>query len=286
MNVGINNGGSPAPNIPLLAKRAHSGRYTLLALAVITAMNIVLIGTNSDNYFLFSAAIPSILMIVSMNWCGMLPEEFYEGGYDSYFFLDKSVFVVALLVSILIACLYLLCFVLQKDRKSAWLIVGLVLFSIDTAALIPYYGISTALLPDLIFHVIAIVMLARGIHATRALARIPDEVLTAQHTAPVDENGEPVDSPRLRPADMSVKARILVQGEANGYKIELRRVKKTNELVINGNVYDEYVAVIEYPHTLRAFLDGHVICAGMDAGKSCAFIEVDGVRIAKKLRLF
>jgi hypothetical protein len=250
----------------------------------------VLIGTNSDNYFLFSAAIPSILMIVSMNWCGMFPEEFYEGGYDSYFFLDKSVFVVALLVSILIACLYLLCFVLQKDRKSAWLIVGLVLFSIDTAALILYYGISTALLPDLAFHVIAIVMLARGIHATRALARIPDEILMAhqaqQLAAPVDENGEPTDSQRLRPADMSVKARILVQGEANGYKIELRRVKKTNELVINGNVYDEYVAVIEYPHTLRAFLDGHVICAGMDAGKSCAFIEVDGVRIAKKLRLF
>lgn len=46
------------------------------------------------------------------------------------------------------------------------------------------------------------------------------------------------------------------------YNIGYRRVEHTNELVINGNVYDKIEGMAERAHTLEARLDGHWIVAG------------------------
>ena len=86
-------------------------------------------------------------------------------------------------------------------------------------------------------------------------------------------------------ADMDVKSRVFLEAQANGYTITYRRVKKTNQLVINGHVYDEYVAVAELPHVLSATLGGHRYEAGFTFN-NITYIDVDGQRLAKKLRLF
>ena len=64
-----------------------------------------------------------------------------------------------------------------------------------------------------------------------------------------------------------------------------RRVKRVNELVISGYVYDEYVALAETAHCLSAKMDGHLIEVGYD-GLSSSYLRVDGQQIQRKVRWY
>ena len=87
----------------------------------------------------------------------------------------------------------------------------------------------------------------------------------------------------LRRANRSVKCRILLEATVEEYKICYRRVKSTNELVINGTVYDEIEGIVEFEHDLTAMIDGHKIEAGY-SGDSYSYIMFDGELIAQKRR--
>lgn len=87
----------------------------------------------------------------------------------------------------------------------------------------------------------------------------------------------------LRYADTDVKSRTLLEADVQSYRICYRRVKKTNELVVNGRVYDEMTAVIEFAHKLCATVDGHKIEAGYDH-ESFSYIIFDGQTVARKRR--
>ena len=76
-----------------------------------------------------------------------------------------------------------------------------------------------------------------------------------------------------------------METEAYGHKIIYRRVKRTNELVIDGRVYGEYVALMERPHELSAYIDGHMFVVGINS-YSQMFIEVDGKQVASKTRFW
>lgn len=88
----------------------------------------------------------------------------------------------------------------------------------------------------------------------------------------------------LRHADLSVRGRILLEADVNEYQICYRRVKTVNELIVNGQVYDEKKGLIEYAHKLYATVDGHKIQAGYD-NKSNSYIKFDGQIIQRKKRL-
>ena len=92
------------------------------------------------------------------------------------------------------------------------------------------------------------------------------------------------DSAVLRYADFAVKSRILLEAKAEGYTICYRRVKSTNELVINGRVYDEKKGFFEFEHKLMAVVGGHTIEAGYD-GDEHSYITFDGNLIEYKRRL-
>lgn len=87
----------------------------------------------------------------------------------------------------------------------------------------------------------------------------------------------------LRRADTGVKHRVLLEATVDGYRICYRRVKSTNELVVNGVVYDEVKAALEFYHDLIVTLDGHRIHAGLDED-DFSYIIVDGIRVAEKKR--
>lgn len=93
-----------------------------------------------------------------------------------------------------------------------------------------------------------------------------------------------VNDPGIRQADEAVKYRVLLEANTQGYHICYRRVKLVNELVVNGIVYDEYKALLEFPHNLSVSLNGHTIEAGLDAGED-SYILFDGYRIEEKKRL-
>ena len=93
-----------------------------------------------------------------------------------------------------------------------------------------------------------------------------------------------VDDTALRRANMGIKCKILLEKTVGDYRICYRRVKSTNELIVNGVVYDEMTAVVEFEHDLSATVDGHKIHAGFDDA-SYSYIAFDGQRIAEKLRM-
>ncbi len=90
--------------------------------------------------------------------------------------------------------------------------------------------------------------------------------------------------PAIRYADFTENGRVLLSATVDDYKIIYRRIKITNELIINGKVYDQKKALIEFPHALYAILDNHRIEAGLDS-HNFSYIRFDGEPIREKERL-
>ncbi len=258
----------------------------ILLIIVFTVINVILLVTNSDRYFLFSAFVPYYLVDLGMYFCGMYPQEYYYGIDDPQFY-DKSFLAVTIAIAVVILLVYLLCWIFAKKQKLPCLIIPLVLFVIDTFAMLYLMGISREILMDLIFHIWVIVCLVLAIINYVKLKKLPEE----EQMPVFEDNNEQVyaeqfvqNSWGLRRADTEVKSRTLLEVEEQGYQIVYRRVKKVNELVVNGVVYDEYEALVEFPHTLSAVVDGHKIEVQYD-DTSHMYIIFDGKEIAKKLRL-
>ena len=144
-----------------------------------------------------------------------------------------------------------------------------------------FLGISSDMILDLVFHGWVIVSLIMSISAYFKMKKLSDEVVNVA-AQEVEESLS--DSAVLRMADMEMKARVLLEAEVPGYRIVYRRVKKTNELVVNGRVYDEYVAMVEFPHTLTAVIDGHKVEVCYD-NTSHMYIYFDGQQLAEKMRI-
>ena len=102
--------------------------------------------------------------------------------------------------------------------------------------------------------------------------------------AKIKDGAHHVDTPPLRNADKVKKAKILLSANVKDFCVMYRRIRSVNELVVNGKVYDEMKAVIEFPHNLFANIGGHTIEAGY-SDSSNSYIRFDGQTIAEKKRL-
>lgn len=163
-----------------LERRYASARMNLLWVVLFTAINIVLLVSNSYTYFLFSAFIPYAIVDYGMIVCGKYPADFY-GDLSQYQFFDTTVLVVLIAVAAVICVLYLLCWIFSKKRRVAWLIVGLVFFALDTVFML-LGGISADRILDIVFHGWVIISLTGGIIAHSKLKKLP-----AEEPAPVAE---------------------------------------------------------------------------------------------------
>ena len=267
-----------------LQQRYTTARMNLLLVVLFTAVNIVMLLTKNFTYFLFSASIPYFLVDLGMLYCGLYPPEWYvEAELVGIEFFEIDLLIILTAVSVVILLLYLLCFFLSKNMNAGWLIAAAVMFGIDTAAMFLLTGSDGII--DIIFHAWVMYYLIFGISAVGKWKALPDAQDAIEEMLVIGEDGERYESTPLRTADMTVKSRTLLESNVLGHSVIYRRVKKTNELVIDGRVYDEYIALMEFPHTLVAVVDGHVIQAGCD-NTSRIFISADGNVIAKKLRIF
>ena len=266
-----------------LQQRYTAARMNLLLVVIFTAINIAMLLAKNFTYFLFSASIPYFLVDLGMLYCGLYPPEWYiEMELVGMEFFETELLIILVSVAAVILLIYLLCFFLSRNMNYGWLIAAAVMFGIDTVAMFLLTGTSGIM--DIIFHAWVMYYLIFGITAVGKIKALPTEQDTAEEMLVVGENGERYDSTPLRAADMTVKSRTLLASDVLGHSVVYRRVKKTNELVIDGKVYDEYVALMEFPHTLVAVIDGHVIQAGCD-NSSRIFISLDGNILAKKLRI-
>lgn len=290
-------------------QKYRASRMNLLLVIVMTAINLVLLVTNANSYFLFSAFIPYYIAGTGMYLCGRFPEEHYEGLEDITFY-DTSVFVVLLVIAVVLTLVYLLAFFLSGKKRVGWLIFALAFFGLDTIGMLVIQGFSIESILDIAFHGWVIYDLTMGIVAYCKLKKLPpeEEAAFADGAMPnhVDWNGEisetasaeaaegaepaeaakEQDSVVIREADPDVKHRVLLETRLYTYDICYRRVKPThtNELVINGKVYDEIEGIAEQPHVLTAKLDGHLFEAVYNGTHS--IIVVDGQEAARKLRLY
>lgn len=268
-----------------LKNKYNSARVNLLMAVGFTVVNVLLLAFGGGSYFLFSMTVPYIISMFGLLLCGMMPDELYEEmGLEGMMFLDEGFFYITLAISVVILALYVVCWFFSK-KKPVWLKVALGLFIVDTVAMILYYGISADAIMDILFHGYVIWILISGINAEKKLRNMPEPepVIEAEFTDVSESDDERV-TPVLRPADPMIKARVLLEAEAYGHSIVYRRVQRTNELVIDGNVYDEYTALAEQPHQLTANIYGHIFCVGMEAS-SHSYISVDGEIIKRKFRL-
>ena len=168
-----NNTGVSLSKRQQLEAKYQSARTDLLLIVALTVINIVLLVTGSDSYFVFSAFIPYSIAFLGMTLCGKFPAEYYDDA-EGVFYLDESAFVVFIAIAVVLTLLYLLCWYMSKDFKSGWLIFGLVMISIDTAALL-LGGLELSSIIDILFHVWMIVTMSLGLSANKKLKELPEE---------------------------------------------------------------------------------------------------------------
>ena len=276
-------------------RKYKASRANLLLVVIATAINMFLIATGSDTYFLFSAFIPYFFTTIGMVQCGLLPPEYYEYPMEDYIFYDKSLFVALLIISIILTSLYLLAWFMSRKNRVGWLIFALVFFGLDTLGMLIFNGIAADGIIDIVFHAWIIYYLVVGIIAHNKLKNYPyeDEPVMAYQNAVSQAEGAqeaeaapaPVQNSNIiRRADTDVKHRVLLEKRMFNMDICYRRVKRVNELVINGYVYDEFEALAEPAHTLEAYVDGHHVEAIYNGTHS--IINVDGKEVVKKIRIF
>ena len=106
-----------------LLKQIAGGRYSLLLILIFTVVNLVLLLVDSDRYFLFSASVPYYFTAFGIGMDSAL-----SGGIGTFT-------ITALVISLLILAVYLLCWILSKKR-TGWLTAALVLFCVDTVGLL------------------------------------------------------------------------------------------------------------------------------------------------------
>ncbi|MBE6764079.1 MAG: hypothetical protein E7553_07015 [Ruminococcaceae bacterium] len=266
----------PAPATPrqVQEQKYATARVNLGLMLVLTVVNLVLLATGSDTMMLFSASVPYFTGALAM------------AAVDYGLALNMTLFTVSVTITAVLLLLYFLCWLLSK-KHFGWMIAALVLFGIDTAFLAYLFLVEQNAMGimDVLIHVWVIYYLVIGVISGCKLRSMSDEPApTAEVPAEVQETASAPSSAERYPADETVKARILAETEFAGFHIVYRRVKRVNELVINGYVYDTYEALMEQPHTLNASINGTEIQCGTDT-TSHIFITVNGETLVKKLRL-
>ena len=167
--------------ISIYSAKYTSARGSLLWISVFTFLNIIF-SVIDGSRFLFSAIIPSVLLEYTRFICGMFPAEQYQ-EYENPQFADKSLFWIAVAVSVLVSLFFLLCYFFSK-KKVGCLIAALVVFALDTVFMFLFLTTGIYLVTEIIFHAWAIISLAMGIYAHNKLQALK----AAEHFATFTES--------------------------------------------------------------------------------------------------
>lgn len=248
-----------------LLQKYHSARSNLLLVIILTLVNIVLFLGGSESMLLFSASIPYYAVI---------------------FGVALDIVPLGIGFAAVILVLYFLSWLLSK-KKSGWLVVALILFILDTLGMLLLYfwaeDISGIL--DAAIHIWVLYYLFVGVSTGKKLKTMPEEDILDDESGELAEAAENDHSSPIRRVEEGVKFRVLLESEYAGRKVIYRRVKRTNQLVINDYIYDEIEMLVETGHYLYATIDGHRLEVGFD-GAARSYFKVDGELVAKKIRWY
>lgn len=178
-----------------LRVKYSSARGNLLLAIVFTLVNMVLLLTNANSYFLFSVFIPYMLIDQAMFYTGRYPAEIYEEYNPDMVFSSEKLLYILVGIAFMVLVAYILCWFFSKN-KSGWLVTALVLFSLDTVVYLLYsliYGMfSLGSVIDILFHAWVLYYLIAGLVANAKLKKLPTEELLEegeQEAVTTEENG-------------------------------------------------------------------------------------------------
>lgn len=256
--------------------RYKSARTDLIVIIALTVFNIVLLLFGSETFMIFSASVPYMAVIIGLLLNGGIDDVYIESGLE-----------IGITVAFVILAIYFVCWLLSK-KNYKWLTVATVLFCIDTLATIIMY--SDAFIDgiiDIIIHILAVYFLITGVINGKKAKNMPEETVEADYTVENDKNVQLTHTTPLRYADDDrIKSRHLCTAEYMGLNIIYRRVKRTNELVVNGYVYDEIEMLMETDHELHCTVNGYEIAVGYTSMPSKSYIKVNGKTIKTKTRIW
>ena len=151
-----------------LLRQVANGRYSLILIVILTVVNLVMAILDTNTYFLFSASVPYYLVFLGM----AIENGFVDGAWN----VKGSLTYTGLVIAVVIVAVYLLCWLMSKKR-SGWLTAALVLFIIDTVALVgiafALYESPTTKLVDFLLHIWAIVELVQAVRGSKKLLELP-----------------------------------------------------------------------------------------------------------------
>lgn len=265
---------TPTNNKPTFAPQAFAAqkyaaaRSNLLLMIALTAVNIFLLFVEADVFLLFSATAP--YMAVTL---GMLSEA-------------TPLTIAGICAAVFMLAAYLICWLLSK-KHFGWMIAALAMFAVDTLLMIGFYLIAEDFsgILDVIIHAWVLYYLITGVRYGYQLRTLPPDPDYSQTPPVVTPETTAGDTPFLRIAEASSKARPLLEADVEGYHICYRRIKRINELVINGYVYADMEALMETAHVLEARVGGLLFQVGYD-GFVQSYLRVNGETIMKKPRVW
>lgn len=170
-----------------LEQRFHSARRSLLMVTIFTVINLVLLVTNSNSYFVFSAFIPYFLTGTGMALCGRFPVESYGEDFLTMQFLDPSFLTVMIAISVVIITLYLLAWYFSKNKKIGWLIFAFIFFALDTVVMFLLSDNLFSSILDILFHAWVLFDICMAMNAAGKLKKLPDEA----ELVPASDDSDP-----------------------------------------------------------------------------------------------
>lgn len=151
-------------------QQINNARGALLSILLMTLINLVMAVLDTGRYFLFSASVPYYLTLLSKGF----ENNFVDGAWP----VNGPMTITALVISAVILAVYLLCWLLSKKR-GGWITVAMVLFLLDTLALvlIIFYVTASPIsgILDVLFHLWACWLLIQGFRANKKLKTMPWE---------------------------------------------------------------------------------------------------------------
>ena len=145
-------------NSDMARQKYATARVNLLLLVAFTLLNIIMLVVGSDYFLMFSATVPYFAVLLGM--------------------IDETGMMLIPCVAIAVIGLisYFLCWLLSK-KNYGWMVAALVLFVVDTLALVGVYilvGDFSGIM-DLLFHAWVLYYLLVGVTYGKQLQNMPEE---------------------------------------------------------------------------------------------------------------
>lgn len=275
----------------ILRTRYCVARMALLVAIVFSVLNCIFSFFGGVFYSAFSYTFPQAMIDNARFLTGkMYTLEEYEQMFGmtqadflhpDFMFLDGGFALAAI-------ALLVVCWVLSKKR-GGWMIAATVLLGVDMLFEVYWYDIAIGYLAEYVMPGILLAIMIVGIVSFYRLevmewtAEVP--VPAAVPAAGQGDEARP-DSPVLHAIDYSLKSKILMIYDIQGYTVCYRKIGTIYELAIDKMVYDTVDAGRHrQPHELSARVDGHDIAVGTSTD-SRMYICFDGNVVKKTMRYF